>query len=360
MTVLYRHEPPSISNIHHKLFSLSTFVSFNCLFFLGVRPTIGWMSPMIQHCVSWLAVLVSTLWCYRVSKQNVEYYNQRSVASSLRRQLKKLPLDLTPMLGDLTIDKMTPNDLDLLAKILPTFSHQYQLQIYQGVLQEAIAEGHMNSSSNLEMLQQLRQKLNITHQDHTNILAELGIHTDRLNPDAQRKTENTARLSRYQQALELMVLELLESGIPLKEALRFKHPQISALQQEYEITATEKNQILKDLLHNNHTMLHRAEILLNQLNSLISVERQIGVQSSITNANNPLNSRAFSVHTQKQMIITKLLRILEILGEDAKAIQIASQMERLARPSISDVLMRSDQYSNWHDRISPRILTILQ
>jgi hypothetical protein len=351
-----RVEGMTLEQIRHRMFACSTFLAFNFLFFLGVRPTLGWMSTPVQNSLSWLAVLVSSLWLYQIWKQRSEHYSRKRSAPRFRRQLQKLPLELSQVLGDRAIEQLSPQDLALLANVLPDFSRQYQLQVYQGVLQKALTSGNTESSCSLEVLHQLRQQLGLTDQDHRAVLARLGIEdVDRLNPDQQRTYENQARLTDYQTALELMLLEFVESGMPLQQSLQLKYPQILVLQQTYQISDREHAEILDTLLTDKRSLLQKAESLLTQL--------QESTQGSQRDLRRPLARRATqspqSNQTQQQLV-TKLLSILEILGEDQTAIAIARRVSKLASHIIPGLLARAEQQVSWQSRISPKVLSALR
>ena len=59
---------PKVALQHH-CFSFCTFISFNLLFFMGVRPSLGWLPTMIVNGVSWLLIVVTTLWLCRALLQ---------------------------------------------------------------------------------------------------------------------------------------------------------------------------------------------------------------------------------------------------------------------------------------------------
>ena len=72
---LYKRLPRNRSlskiTLQHHCFSFCTFISFNLLFFMGVRPSLGWLPMMLVNGVSWLLVVVTTLWLCRALLQSV-------------------------------------------------------------------------------------------------------------------------------------------------------------------------------------------------------------------------------------------------------------------------------------------------
>ena len=77
------------------------------------------------------------------------------------------------------MEDLDPNEIYVLAKILPGFTGEKRLQTYRGVLKEALEGGYVSSSSSLEVLLKMRLELDISEQDHGRILVELGVE----NPD---------------------------------------------------------------------------------------------------------------------------------------------------------------------------------
>jgi hypothetical protein len=94
-----------LEQIQHRLYASSTFIAFNFLFFLGVRPTLGWLPNPVQNGLSWLAVLVSSLWLHQVWKLGSEQHRHKRLANGFRRQLRQLPLESSQVLGNRSIDR---------------------------------------------------------------------------------------------------------------------------------------------------------------------------------------------------------------------------------------------------------------
>jgi hypothetical protein len=81
------------------------------------------------------------------------------------------------------LESLNPDEVYVLAKILPGFTGEKRLQAYKGVLREALEEGYVNSSNSLEVLIQMRQQLDISEKEHLTVLTELGVEDpDLLNP----------------------------------------------------------------------------------------------------------------------------------------------------------------------------------
>ena len=167
---------PSLSKQQalHRVFSICTFVGFNLFFVYGGRPEINRLPLSLQFAFQGSVVFVSTLWLYQTwERNNAQYTRERSV-DKLRRQLKKLPLEVSTLLEGRSWDDLSPDEVYVLAKTLPSATHQEGLRIYSEVLKQAIAPGHPPSPSSLALLRTMRRQLNISHDEHHQVFAQVG------------------------------------------------------------------------------------------------------------------------------------------------------------------------------------------
>ncbi len=204
--LLRTNQSLSKEQIQHRLFTLCTFVVFNLFFAFGARPNIALLPPLGQYFLDVLLVLVSTLWFYRTWGRSPELYSRESLASRLRKQLSKLQLDVSRFLEGRSLESLNPDEVYVLAKILPGFTAEKRLQAYKQVLQEVLEEGYANFFNSLEVLQQMRQGLEISEKEHLRVLTELGVENpDLLYSSKQRTRENQVRLQSYHDQIASMV-----------------------------------------------------------------------------------------------------------------------------------------------------------
>lgn len=191
-----RH-PLSREHLQSRLFAIATFLSFNLLFFLGVRPTLGYFPLLVQQMLSWAAVVVSSLWLVKTLNRSAQQYSRERDTNLLRRQLIKLNIDLSQFLEGRSLDQLKPDELYALAKVLPSFSNNYRLQIYQGVLREALEQRTVTPTSSLSLFQSLRKKLDISEALHESILNTLQAEDPSLfkRPHQQTRSESTVWLA---------------------------------------------------------------------------------------------------------------------------------------------------------------------
>ncbi|NEQ98047.1 MAG: hypothetical protein F6K30_15235 [Cyanothece sp. SIO2G6] len=68
---LPRRRPFPQLALQHHCFSICTFISFNLLFFMGVRPSLGWLPSILLEGTSWGLVCVATMWLCRALLRTV-------------------------------------------------------------------------------------------------------------------------------------------------------------------------------------------------------------------------------------------------------------------------------------------------
>lgn len=168
-----RSRPLNAESVQNRAFASATFLAFNLLFFLGVRPTLGYLPLSLQHVVSWLAIVLSSLWLVKTWHRTAQRYVRERDANLLRRQLTKLDIDFTQLLEGRSLDELKPDELYALAKVLPGFTQDYRLQIYKGMLQETLEQGKATASTSLAGFQTLRERLGISNAQHQLVLNQL-------------------------------------------------------------------------------------------------------------------------------------------------------------------------------------------
>ena len=165
--------PLSVDLVQSRLFAATVFLSFNLLFFGGVAPTLGYLPVILQNLISWAAIVSSSLWLIKTWNRSAQRYARERDANLLRRQLSKLEIDFSQFLEGRSLDQLKPDELYTLAKFLPTFTQEYRLQMYMGILREVLEQRTTTAENSLTMFQTLRQKLGISDESHWAILTQL-------------------------------------------------------------------------------------------------------------------------------------------------------------------------------------------
>ena len=249
--------------IQHQLFTFCTFFTFNLFFLWGARPTIRLMPTVVVYLLNTSLVFVSTLWLARTWKRSRELYSRESLATRLRKQLTKLNLDVAQYLEGRSLDELNSDEVYVIAKILPGFTHAKKTQAYKAVLKESLEEGYVDSSASLEILKQMRMELDMSDRDHEKILAELGVENSHLfDPNKQRTREDFARLQGFRNRVRGLIqpkrrrtarglgrelLQVVKKEKSMKNVFEREKRAIGSLSLEYDITPEEKAEILAEL-----------------------------------------------------------------------------------------------------------------
>jgi len=354
----------SSETIRHRIFTFCTFVIFNFFFIFGGRPLVQLMPWAAQYLYDLGLVLLSTLWLYKTWRRSPDLYSRENLASRFRKQLEKLQLNVAQFLEGRVLSDLNTHEVYILAKVLPGFTREKRHQAYKGVVREALEEGYVNYSSSLEILQQMRQELGITDDEHRIVLEELGIEDpELLNPNRQRSLENQIRLSGYRKSLERLIVLQSKQLNSLRphgdhptefEQLSFQDSEeVRFLRRKYSITSQEEEWILSGFSKNTGSV-KKTEFLLARLPELIACYRALN-QPMLHEHQAVLTLLRENISHKKELIVRSVLETLELLQNDPAAPRLAQSLQQ-ASPTILVELLNQD---NWGDRLVPEILQFL-
>jgi CRP-like cAMP-binding protein len=352
-----RHDDKLASEtIRHRIFTLGTFGIFNFFFIFGGRPLVQLLPLSVQYIYDLGLVCFSTLWLYKIWRRSPDLYSRENLANRFRKQLEKLQLNVSQFLEGRVLNDLNTHEVYVLAKVLPGFTREKRHQAYKEVVREALEEGYVNYSSSLEILQQMRQELNITDNEHRVVLDELGIEDpELLNPNRQRSLENQIRLSGYRKSLERLIL--LQSIQPDRQTLEQLSAQDSAairsLRSEYSVTAQEEEWILSGFVANNGSV-KKAEFLLAQLPELVDGYRALN-QPMLHQYQAVLMLLRENIKHKKELIVRSILETLTLLQNDPATPALVQSLQQASPGILIEILDQED----WSDRLSPEILQLL-
>ena len=345
--------------VQHRIFTLCTFLIFNFFFIFAGRSWISLMPVQLQYCVDATLFVISAIWLYRVWRRSPERYVREGLAGRLRKQLSKLQLNVSSFLEGRSLDDLGPDEVYVLAKILPGFNQDKRQEAYKSVLRGALEEGYVNTVSSLEVLQQMRFELGISEDAHRTVLGQLGIEDpELLNPKRQRTLESSMRMEAYRKSLERLVI--LQQKRSLEELLQQDPASVRQLRQEYCITYQEEEEILRGLDGEKATW-PRAQHLLQQLDVLI--KRYCALSQPVLQEESlPLNLLRNGIRQKKRLLIRGLLEIIETVGQSDSSgqaiyVRIAHDLSRLAPTTLQQVL--ANPRSQWESRLNARVLHFL-
>jgi CRP-like cAMP-binding protein len=355
------HAPKLTAEIvRHRLFTVGTFIIFNFFFIFGGRPLLQLMPLWGEYIFDLGVVLLSTLWAHKTWHRSPEFYARENLVGRFRKQLDKLNLKLEQYLDGRSLSDLNTHEVYILARVLPGFTREKRHQAYKGVVREALQEGYVNTSSSLEVLQQLRQELGVTDDEHRQVLDELGIEDpELLDPNRQRSLENQIRLTGYQRSLERLLLlqrKQVTGTSPLggfETLISQSDSDLRALRRQYSITPQEEAWILAGLSPGAGEF-HRAEYLLTQLPPLIACYRALH-QPRLNPYHPVLRLLRESIHHKQESILRSLLGTIITLAGQPESSQIAEHLGSLMPVVLVELL--ADEY--WQERLQPDILAAL-
>ena len=175
-----------------------------------------------------------------------------------------------------------------------------------------------------------------------------------LDPHRKLSRENQLRLESYRQALELLLLESIESGMALEQALEQKRSQIQASKQQYRITPSEHEQILAGMFDKRSKLRHKAEVLLEQV-QLWGVRHQ-ALKNLVPNPEATIFVLLRKLLLPKiKQVTAPLLSILELLGDrDPNVEHLARRTGVLADPVLPEML--EDRAAKWQERLGSKLI----
>jgi hypothetical protein len=150
-TQIQRRMLSTFTQVQHRILTTCTFLSFNALFFLGIFPSMSWLSVPVQEALTWLVVIASAAWFYRTLTRSAEQYTRESRVNSLRRSLDQLAIDFPKVLEGRSLEELTAEEIYVLGKILPELLRDKEL------LEEALEQKDADFSAQREMLEQISE-----------------------------------------------------------------------------------------------------------------------------------------------------------------------------------------------------------
>ena len=334
---------PDSTLIRHRVFLAATFLVFNIFFLFAGRPLLLLAPAWVQYLFDGALVATSTLWLVRGWHRSPPLYERENLAERFRRQLQKLGLDVERFLEGRTLGDLSPDEVYVLARVVPGFGSSQRHDAYKGVVREALAEGYVNVASSLEVLRQMRQELGITDDEHRQLLDELGVEDPALlDPDKKRSLEDQVRLSGYRRSLE-RVLRLQGRSADA----------IGSLRQRYAITPGEESQV-RDALLPAEGASHRAERLLERLHELRATIRCLH-HPSLAGQPQLVSLLDDHLRQREEMGVRGVLECLATLGAEPASRQLAGRLQALS-PQVLPELLGSEA---WTDRLPADVFIVL-
>ncbi|MEB3324087.1 MAG: cyclic nucleotide-binding domain-containing protein, partial [Cyanobacteriota bacterium] len=346
---------PDTNQIRHRVFLAATFLAFNIFFLFAGRPLLLLAPAWVQYLFDVALVATSTLWLVRGWHRSPPLYERENLAERFRRQLQKLGLDVGRFLEGRTLGDLNPDEVFVLARVLPGFGSSQRHEAYKGVVREALAEGYVNIASSLEVLRRMRQELGISDDEHRQLLEELGVEDPALlDPDRQRSLEDQVRLSGYRRSLERVLR--LQGQIPGTSGGggEGSAQALGALRKQFGISPGEEAQVL-GALSPAEAAARRAELLLQRLAELSGA--QLSLQHPALSGQPQLVALLDDQLRHRQELGSRaFLECLAVLGADPAAPPLVARLQALS-PQVLPELLAAEP---WGDRLPAGVMEALR
>lgn len=350
---------PDRTLIRHRVFLAATFLVFNIFFLFAGRPLLLLAPAWVQYLFDMALVATSSLWLVRNWHRSPALYSRENLAERFRRQLAKLGLDVGRFLDGRSLGDLNPDEVYVLARILPEFGNEQRHEAYKGVVRDALAEGYVNAASSLEVLRRMRQELGISDDQHRLLLEELGVEDPGLLDPAQRRSlEDQVRLSGYRRSLERLLRlkdQLADSDAEQadRDSASGLEAELAALVRRFSISAAEEAEA-REMLDPATAAARRAELLLRRLEPLSLSLRSLSAE--------PLRQQPRLVslleerlrHREELCLEGILATLLQLPSADGSE-PLIRRLQQLAPSSLAPLLASP----RWRERLPGALLTAL-
>lgn len=356
--------PLTRDQLLHRTFSIATFLTINTFYMFGGRPNLNLLPELLLGLIDISIVVLSSFWLWRTLGRNALEYRREGLAEGLRRGLRRLNFDFTQLLEGRSLEDLTASETYVLAKTLPGITREQRFRVYKDALRDALLSGYADASS-MATIQDLRQNLELSEQEHSRAMMELGIEdSSLLDPERLRSQENLLRLDNFRGAIESLLKQWVQEGTPIKLALQQPKVirQIQSLQVMYNISEQEQAEVLPELLDERGMLVQDARKWVGQLQDMAHWHGAINSlelehQTSIALLNNLIS--------QKQVIvIRRLLNVLQVLENSPDGVVLAHALAQLAPEEVDTLLGSRFSFdghdTDWTDLLHAETLEILE
>jgi hypothetical protein len=241
-----RRRDPEIEagRVRHVTFALAAFAAFITFYTFAGAPTL-WRAPWaVPHLFLIIVLLTATLYLARRMRRRQTSFAEETLARSVIKRWEwadQPPRDL--------------HEAFLLHTIRTRESAKGAAQVLEGykdAVREALANGFVTREE-VQMLESLRNQLQIKKADHDKIMAALAEEERAmfLNPAKQISVEKRLQLDTYRHALENYLDRVLAAEGTYDDSF------IVQLRSEYRVTREEHAAVLDELMGGEHGMAER-------------------------------------------------------------------------------------------------------
>ena len=266
---------------------LASFVAVNS-FFWFVDPTQGAIGPHGGQWIRSLVLTVSAIVLFRGWGRDQATYRRESASDSLRRQLKDLP-GLEPALDGRQLDQLPAQEVFTLAKALPLALRSQMTTVYRGVVRDMLETGRLDQASALVQLAELRDALDLSTDDHLEVMRVLAEEEPSLQGlDRRERQLEELRREAFADALQqLLAAANLEVLDPLQLRPELQQ-QLERLQADSGLEAESCQAVLSRFAPQGDLAQQRLQQRCQRLQQELGLQRLLDQQSNHNSLFRPL------------------------------------------------------------------------
>lgn len=357
---------PEVEIVHHCL-SISAYLAINIFYQHGGRPSLMMLPSTVVHFIDILVVSLSTMWLWQALGRSAFKYEREKISSRLLDQLKTLKVDFGRYLEGRSIGELKPDEIYVLAKVLPDLPREQKLQAYRNLLDDAITADKTGAVSSAELLHDMRRQMDLSDEDHLRLLEEPGM-SDGTAPDGKRTTttERMACIANYHEIVGRYLVASIAAGRTLDAVLADPGTRstIRTLRTSLQITDAEHRDVMAELATQGGMLARQMDTILNTLTRLQGAS--FGLQDSILPGRfgRTLNDVLLAATADRISVLCEAgLSCVQALGHGKLGQWYAQDLSAVAGDSVIDALSRPIAglpTTSWEDALGERIAGILQ
>ncbi|WP_285537793.1 FHA domain-containing protein [Brucella sp. NBRC 12950] len=355
---------PSEVLVHHCL-TVSAWLSINAFYIFGGRPNILLLPHTSITFVDIVIWSLTTTWLWLTLHKSPSRYQKEGLVVSLLRELKKHATDLGEIFDMKKLSRINRTEVNLLAKILPSFTRQQKIAAYQKVLNEEVTKGTTSNNTVVQLLEDLRNEMGISEEEHNDLLEQMGFLQSRETGSASLSAEEKAMgIAQYKSFLETIISAKLAAGANVAEVLQDESilSSIEILRRSLQISDTDHAAALAEISGydpNDYTVEQGLDELVRFTALQYCLE---GGEITDRIGNSLLSIFLRTLDELKDESCLSVLNQLISIQARSDAAEKAADLASLTSTNISKYLNMSpttDVEVTWKDVLSPEILGLL-
>ena len=351
--------------VHHCL-CFSAYLSINTFYVFGGRPNLLLLPQYGIRAVDLLIVSLTTVWLWQALQRTPLRYRRESLASSLIEQLRKLKVNVGKYFEGRSLEELKPDEVYVLAKVLPDVSHEQRLAAYRNILDDAISTGKTNSAQFLDTLAELRTGMGVTEAEHTQLLEQLGVSME-VDLDARRATteEKALCIANYTEMVGAAIAGQVELGHTLAAILASADMRrtVSIMRASFQVSDEEHEAVLAGISGDGGILVARLDALMDQMRALLAARFCVLSSGADDEFWSALARLVVGLADQRcDRLYVQLFSIIHALGTSPAAGRYAAGLANMSGRTIDPVLSRlhvPNSQTTWREQLDEGLVAVL-